>query len=77
MACFGTSCHLMSIGMKQHEEPQYVSAEFLARFFSMSRRTVERLAEEGVLKRHRISPRLVRFNLREVKAALLREEAVK
>jgi len=50
--------------------PGFVSAKDLARYLSVSPRTVARLHSEGIIPCHRIGPRIVRFRLNEVEAAI-------
>ena len=52
-------------------EPQrYVSAARICELFEIGLRTVRRLQAQGILKEHRMGPRLIRFKLDEVEAAL-------
>ncbi|GFG87747.1 helix-turn-helix transcriptional regulator [Mycolicibacter algericus] len=49
---------------------EYVSAEYLAQYLNVHKRTIQNFARRGAFKTYRLGPKLVRHNLAEVLAAM-------
>lgn len=58
--------------MEKHKEKraEYLTASQLAQMLQISETTVHRLRKRGKIPAVMITPRLIRFNLKEVRAAL-------
>ena len=52
-------------------EPRYVSFDYAAEYFSVCKRTIRRLADEGVVPVVRLRPKLPRVDLEAAEAVLL------
>lgn len=53
-----------------NECPQYVSAAFLAKKLATTPRFILQLAEQGKIPSHRLSFKIIRFNVADVENAL-------
>jgi excisionase family DNA binding protein len=53
---------------------EFLTAGQLAKFLQISEASVHRLRRQGRIPAVMLSPRLIRFNLREVRAALAEQE---
>lgn len=60
--------------MSATPKKKYVNDHEIAETYGISERTVARYVKTGLLRAHRIGPKLVRFDADEVKRALIGEE---
>jgi len=61
--------------MKKIEITKYGSARTVGQHFDISIRSIQRLADSGIINRYRIGQRLTRYSFAEVESALKGEPA--
>lgn len=53
---------------------EYVSAEYLAQYLNVHKRTIQNFARRGAFRTYRLGPKVVRHNLAEVLAVMVGEQ---